>query len=125
MPWFVAKDVTDILGFKNGSRDVERHVLPAQRQKYRIGTPGGVVAERDVNVISEAGLYRLIMRSNVLGAEQFQDWVTGEVLPTIRKTGGAYIEPGSKAAQCGTARPRWCSLHQPGPDLDRAPKGRR
>ncbi|ABE67396.1 hypothetical protein PBI_CHE12_77 [Mycobacterium phage Che12] len=97
-PWFVAKDVTDILGFKNGRGAVNDHVLPGQVQTERIATPGQVVPHRDMLVINEAGLYRLIMRSNVPAAAPFQDWVTAVVLPTIRKTGGAYIAPGSKAA---------------------------
>ena len=51
-----------------------------------------------MTIINEPGLYRLIMRSNVPNAEKFQDWVTGEVLPTIRKT-GAYIDPASALAE--------------------------
>ncbi|CAN5578503.1 hypothetical protein BH09ACT8_BH09ACT8_27120 [soil metagenome] len=73
-----------MLGFVNGSRDVQRHVLPGQVSKYRIGTPSSTSGFADVNIISEPGLYRLIMRSNVSAAEKFQAWVTAEVLPTIR-----------------------------------------
>ncbi|WKW87285.1 antirepressor [Mycobacterium phage Chargerpower] len=94
-PWFVAKDVTDILGFKNGGAAVAQHVLPDQVGSIAIhdGTPGTPIK----TIISEAGLYRLIMRSNVPGALEFQDWVTAEVLPTIRKTGG-YVDPASELA---------------------------
>lgn len=96
-PWFVAKDVTDLLGFKNGARDVQRHVSAGQSRRYRIGMSESATGFQDMTIINEPGLYRLIMRSNVPGAERFQDWVTAEVLPTIRKTRGAYIAPGSQA----------------------------
>ncbi|AGR46488.1 hypothetical protein ODIN_74 [Mycobacterium phage Odin] len=88
-PWFVAKDVTSILGFSNGRDALSKHVLPAQKGVSRIATPSG---DQGMTVISEAGLYRLIMRSNVPAAAPFQDWVTAVVLPTIRKTGG-YVDP--------------------------------
>ncbi|RJO74898.1 hypothetical protein D5S18_15900 [Nocardia panacis] len=82
-PWFVAKDVTDILGFKKGYEAVTQHVLPAQRTTVNCGS--GLNPKRVA--INEAGLYRLLMRSNVPGAERFQAWVTDEILPAIRKTG--------------------------------------
>ena len=50
-----------------------------------------------MTLVSEPGMYRLIMRAKTARAADFQDWVTAEVLPTIRKTGGAYIAPGSQA----------------------------
>lgn len=67
-PWFVAKDVTDLLGFKNGPQAVKAHVLPGQTSSISIqdGTSGG---NPNKTLISEPGLYRLIMRSNVPGAE--------------------------------------------------------
>lgn len=98
-PWFVAKDVTDVLGFKDGSRAVRDHVLPGQTNRadrpvaIELGQVGGQLPA----LINESGLYRLIMRSNVPGATRFQAWVTDEVLPTIRKTGGAYVMPSSQA----------------------------
>lgn len=97
-PWFVASDVCRVLGFSNGPKAVRDHVLTGQASTItvRSGTSGG---NPNKTIISEPGLYRLIMRSKVDGAERFQDWVTAEVLPTIRKTGGAYIAPGSDAAK--------------------------
>ncbi|XCI63437.1 hypothetical protein MPNTM1_04612 [Mycolicibacterium parafortuitum] len=77
-PWFVAKDVTDLLGFKKGHNAVTQHVLPGQRTTLNLGSG----PNPHMTVINEPGLYRLIMRSNVPGAERFLDWVTGEVLPT-------------------------------------------
>lgn len=84
-PWFVAADVCAVLGYANGRAAVEQHVPARHRSSVAIhdGTPGNP----NRAVISEAGLYRLVMRSNALNAEQFQEWVTDEVIPTIRKTG--------------------------------------
>jgi anti-repressor protein len=59
-------------------------------QKDGVGIPDAMGRMQDTNIISEAGLYRLIMRSHVPQAEEFQDWVADEVLPQIRKH-GAYV----------------------------------
>lgn len=85
-PWFVASDVAKALGFVNPSDAVNRHC------KKSVKTPFNVIHEDgnnpvQVNIIPESDLYRLIMRSNLPTAEAFQDWVTEEVLPSIRKTG--------------------------------------
>jgi anti-repressor protein len=86
-PWFVAKDVCDVLGYVNQSRDVQRHCKYAKILK---GTESVLLTDspRGVSIIPESDLYRLIMRSNMPDAERFQDWVTEIVLPQIRKTGG-------------------------------------
>ncbi|BBZ67987.1 hypothetical protein MINS_34160 [Mycolicibacterium insubricum] len=83
-PWFVAKDVTDLLGYANGPKAVRDHVSAGQSRASRIPMPASATGFQNMTLINEPGLYRLIMRSNVPGAERFQDWVTGEVLPTIR-----------------------------------------
>ena len=83
-PFFVGKDVADILGYKNGSRDVNAHVEEEDRLKYRISTSGQM---REQTIINESGLYSLIFGSNLESAKRFKRWVTSEVLPTIRKTG--------------------------------------
>ena len=83
-PWFVGKDVADILGYQNGSRDINRHVDDEDRQNYQNGTFGN----RGVTVINESGLYSLILSSKLLQAKEFKRWVTSEVLPAIRKQGG-------------------------------------
>ena len=87
-PWFIGKDVTDILGYENGSRDINRHVDKADRQNYRNGT--SEINNRGVTVINESGLYSLIISSKLPMAKAFTRWVTSEVLPSIRKH-GAYI----------------------------------
>lgn len=89
-PWFVGRDVANVLGYSNPTRDVARHTTEGQRGVYRIGTPSG---EQDVVVISEPGAYRLIMRSNLPAAERFQCWLAEEVIPSIRRTGSYSAAP--------------------------------
>lgn len=88
-PWFVGKDVVDILGYQNGSRDINRHVAEEDRQNYQNGT---FESPRGMTVINESGLYALIFGSKLESAKRFKHWVTSEVLPAIRKT-GAYQKP--------------------------------
>lgn len=82
--YFVGKDVADILGYSNGSRDVNRHVEEEDRLKYRFGTSG---QDREMTIINESGLYSLILSSKLPQAKDFKRWVTSEVLPTICKHG--------------------------------------
>ena len=88
-PWFVGKDVVDILGYQNGSRDINRHVAEEDRQNYQNGT---FESPRGMTVINESGLYALIFGSKLESAKRFKHWVTSELLPAIRKT-GAYQKP--------------------------------
>lgn len=88
-PWFVGKDVADILGYQNGSRDINRHVHEDDRQNYQNGT---FDSPRGMTIINESGLYALIFGSKLESAKRFKHWVTSEVLPQIRKT-GSYATP--------------------------------
>ncbi|MHC3386021.1 phage antirepressor [Lacticaseibacillus paracasei] len=88
-PMFVGKDVADILGYQNGSRDVNTHVEEEDRLKYQIGTSGQA---REMTIINESGLYSLVISSKLPTAKEFKHWVTHEVLPSIRKH-GAYMTP--------------------------------
>jgi len=86
-PWFVAKDVCEVLGMS----DTSMAIKPLDRDEKgtsKVCTLGG---NQQVSIISESGLYALILRSNKPEAKPFRKWVTSEVLPTIRKTGGAYL----------------------------------
>ena len=83
-PWFVGKDVTDILGYQNGSRDINRHVDEEDKLTRGITDSG---QSRQMYVINESGLYSLILSSKLPQAKAFKRWVTSEVLPTIRKHG--------------------------------------
>lgn len=87
-PWFVAKDVTDILGYSNARDALARHVDEEDKNTvvFHDGTPGNP----NQTIINESGLYSLIMSSKLPAAKQFKRWVTSEVLPSIRKN-GAYI----------------------------------
>ncbi len=92
-PWFLATDVCRVLGLSNPSVAI----LPLdadEKAKTDLGLSG-----RLPNIISESGLYKLIMRSDKPEARKFQDWVTREVLPAIRKDGG-YI-PGEEKVKTG------------------------
>lgn len=84
-PWFVAKDVADILGYQNGSRDINRHVDEDDKLTSQVATAGQM---RNQTVINESGLYSLILSSKLPQAKEFKRWVTSEVLPAIRKQGG-------------------------------------
>lgn len=84
-PWFVGKDVANILEYQNGSRDINRHVDPEDRQKAMVFDGN---QDKETILINESGLYSLILSSKLPKAKQFKHWVTGEVLPTIRKHGG-------------------------------------
>ena len=86
-PWFVGKDVTDILGYQNGTRDINRHVDDEDKGSTEMVTPGG---KQSMTIINESGLYSLIMGSKLPSAKKFKRWVTSEVLPSIRKN-GAYM----------------------------------
>lgn len=93
-PYFVGKDVANILGYRNGSRDINRHVDEEDRQNYQNGT---FESPRGLTIINESGLYSLILSSKLPNAKKFKRWVTSEVLPTIRKTGSYTNVPQSFA----------------------------
>lgn len=84
----MAKDVCAVLGLANVSKAIADHVDAMDKSNVSLGLRGS-----PVNIVNESGLYTLIMRSNKQEARAFQRWVTNEVLPTIRKTGGAYLTP--------------------------------
>jgi len=88
-PYFVGKDVTDILGYQNGSRDINRHVDEEDRLTHQISASG---QNRDMIMINESGLYSLILSSKLPKAKEFKHWVTSEILPAVRKH-GAYMTP--------------------------------
>ena len=83
-PWFVAKDVCDCLVITNVSQACQA-LDEDEKGICKVETLGG---SQDMMLISESGLYTLIMRSNKPEAKVFRKWVTSEVLPSIRKTGG-------------------------------------
>lgn len=91
-PWFVGNEVARILGYSQAAKAVREHVKDSHKGVSEMDTPGG---RQKIIIIDEAGLYSLVMRSKLPQAEEFQEWVTAEVLPAIRKTGG-YIAGSEK-----------------------------
>lgn len=87
-PYFVGKDVAEILGYAEPRSAVSKKVDNEDRGVSKIATPSGT---QEMTVINESGLYSLILSSKLPTAKQFKRWVTNEVLPTIRKTGG-YVD---------------------------------
>ena len=86
-PWaphcyFVAKDVAECLGYTNPRDAIKRHCRVSSLS--RLTTTGGV---KQVTIIPESDVFRLINGSTLPAAERFKDWVNEEVLPSIRKTG--------------------------------------
>lgn len=81
-PHWVLKDVCDVLEIKNAT-DVSKRLDEDEVTRFNLG---GLVGE--VNIINESGLYSVILRSDKPNAKQFKKWITGEVIPSIRKTGG-------------------------------------
>ncbi|WP_349049521.1 BRO family protein [Bilophila wadsworthia] len=85
--WFVANDVSACLGFARPEKAIIDHCNHAKTLKGP--ESGGLTSSpRGINIIPESDVYRLVMRSKLPAAEQFQTWVCEEVLPSIRKTGG-------------------------------------
>lgn len=85
-PWFIAKDVCEVLGLGN-SRDAVSKLDDEEKGVEKVDTLGG---KQSMTLVNESGLYTLIIRSNMPTARPFRKWVTSEVLPSIRKQ-GAYL----------------------------------
>lgn len=83
-PWFVLKDVCDVLGLSDTGRTAER--LDADELTRTTLVSGG--QNREMYIINESGLYNVILRSDKPEAKPFRKWVTSDVLPSIRKNGG-------------------------------------
>lgn len=88
-PWFVAKDVAELLGYANPSRSVENHckALKKFNTTELVGLGFAAPPLSGLILIPERDLYRPIMQSKLPAAERFEEWVVGEVIPSIRKTG--------------------------------------
>ena len=84
-PWFVGKDVAAALGYADTFGALKKHVDSEDRQNCQNDS---FESPRGLTIINESGLYGLIFNSKLPGAKKFKRWVTSEVLPTIRRTGG-------------------------------------
>lgn len=87
-PWFVASDIAKVLGYRMAS-DLARRIDEDDKGTHIMSTQGG---EQAMLIINESGLYSAILGSKLESAKRFKHWVTAEVLPAIRKTGG-YQKP--------------------------------
>ena len=83
-PWFVGKDVAEVLGYSNPRKAIGDHIDDEDKGVTKCDTLGG---SQDLTVINESGLYSLILSSKLPTAKAFKRWVTSEVLPSIRKHG--------------------------------------
>lgn len=82
--WFMASDVTKILEYSNGRDAISRYVNPKDVEKLDTPTKGG---NQKITYINESGIYSLVLDSSMPRAKIFRNWITSEVLPSIRKTG--------------------------------------
>lgn len=83
-PWFVAKDIANILGYSNSRKAIYDHVYTEDKGVTKCDTLGG---SQELTTINESGLYSLIFGSKMESAAKFKRWVTSDVLPSIRKHG--------------------------------------
>ena len=93
-PWLVGKDVAVAQGYSNPRKALADHVDKEDKGVTKCDTPSG---PQQMTIINESGLYSLILSSKLPGAKKFKRWVTSEVLPSIRKTGG-YSVPSAEDA---------------------------
>ncbi|WP_294514082.1 phage antirepressor [uncultured Intestinimonas sp.] len=84
-PWLVGKDVARALGYSNPRKALADHVDEEDKGVTKCDTLGG---SQEMTIINESGLYSLVLSSKLPGAKKFRRWVTAEVLPSIRRTGG-------------------------------------
>lgn len=88
-PYFVGKDVADILGYQRADNAIRNHVDEDDKLMHQFSASG---QNRNMVIINESGLYSLILSSKLPQAKLFKRWVTNEVLPAIRKH-GSYVAP--------------------------------
>lgn len=86
-PWFVGKDLANVLGYSNPQKAIRDHIDPDDLRGERIVTPSG---KQMTIITNESGMYSLILSSKLPSAKKFKRWVTSKVLPAIRED-GAYI----------------------------------
>ena len=84
-PYFVAKDIAIALGYSNPRKAIIDHVDEEDKGVTKCDTLGGA---QEITIINESGLYSLILSSKLPSAKEFKRWITSDVLPKIRKTGG-------------------------------------
>ena len=91
-PWLVGRDIAIMLGYTEAAKAVRTHVDEEDKGVSILDTPGG---RQQLVVINESGFYSLVLSSKLPTAKKIKRWVTSDVLPTIRKTGG-YVNDADK-----------------------------
>lgn len=95
-PWFIGKEVAENLGYVDSKSAIRDHVDSEDKTLILRGQITTLeIPNRGITIINESGLYSLILKSKLPSAKKFKRWVTNEVLPTIRKTGG-YVDNSEK-----------------------------
>lgn len=103
-PWFVGADVATALGYTNSRKALGDHV--DDEDKNTVTIRDGIQGNPNKTIINESGLYSLVLSSKLPTAKKFKRWVTSEVLPTIRKTGGYSMKQKAQAEQDKTREMR-------------------
>lgn len=103
-PWFVGKDVATALGYEKPTNAVRKRVDEEDKGVSKMETPQG---SQEMTIINESGLYCLIFSSKLEKAREFKRWVTHEVLPSMRKTGGLEQEDVPEGIASGS-----CQAHR-------------
>ena len=94
MPWFVGIDVASSLGYAKARNAISQHVDNEDALKQGVSDNQGFI--RETTLINESGMYALIFGSKLPAAKAFKRWITSEVLPTIRRTGGYSLQPSQR-----------------------------
>ncbi len=95
-PWFVLADVCRVLDIAEAHRATAR-LDDDEKGRHTMTTPGGA---QEVTIVSESGLYSLVLTSRKPEAKRFKKWITADVMPPIRKTGGYGVQAADPAALC-------------------------
>ena len=96
-PWFVGKDVAEILGYSNPNEALQDHVDEEDKLNSKTLSSFTLdLGQRGGWLINESGLYSLVLSSKLPTAKAFKRWITSEVIPSIRKTGGYQIPQGKE-----------------------------
>lgn len=115
-PWFVGKDICDVLRYANASDAINQHCKGVAK-RYPLQTPGGL---QEVRIINEPDTFRLIVGSTLPEAERFEAWLFEEVLPAIHKT-GRYEAPAA-AESPGLTSEQWAVISRLTSDIANACK---
>lgn len=108
-PWFVGKDVAEILGYKDTSDALKKHVDVEDKLTRRFADSG---QNREMYIINESGLYSLTLSSKLPSAKKFRRWVTSEVLPSIRKYGSFFVDIPKTLPECLVAYANEIKAHE-------------